>query len=92
MKAVIAGSGIGGLAAAVALHRRRIDLAVLERAEPAADRLIDPHHRRSLGTRPLLRHHVIKPRGVPELSSSSRTTVGGHLAAVTGDHLVEPAP
>lgn len=32
MKAVIAGSGIGGLAAAVALHRHGVDLAVLERA------------------------------------------------------------
>lgn len=37
MKAVIAGGGIGGLAAAVALHRRGIDVAVLERDEqPAA--------------------------------------------------------
>lgn len=32
MKAVVVGAGIGGLAAAVALHRRGIDVAVLERA------------------------------------------------------------
>jgi 2-polyprenyl-6-methoxyphenol hydroxylase-like FAD-dependent oxidoreductase len=33
MKAVIAGAGIGGLAAAVALHRRGIDVTVLEHAD-----------------------------------------------------------
>jgi 2-polyprenyl-6-methoxyphenol hydroxylase-like FAD-dependent oxidoreductase len=37
MKAVIAGGGIGGLAVAVALHRRGVDVTVLERGQqPAA--------------------------------------------------------
>ena len=36
MKAVIAGGGIGGLAAAVALYRRGVDVAVLERDERPA--------------------------------------------------------
>jgi 2-polyprenyl-6-methoxyphenol hydroxylase-like FAD-dependent oxidoreductase len=33
MKAVVAGGGIGGLAAAVALHRRGVDVVVVERAD-----------------------------------------------------------
>lgn len=102
MRAVVAGAGIGGLAAAVALHRRGVDVVVLERAErlvaggaalslwPNALRGLD-----RLGVGPAVRRHAALAgnSGIrrPDGRWLARTKLGAAVEARFGDRSLHRA-
>lgn len=99
MKAIIVGGGIGGLACAVALHRRGLDVQVLERtdgpAEGGAALSLWPNALRALETlgiaRTVREHAVLGgDSGVrrPDGRWLARTNLGPAITARFGDPLV----
>jgi len=89
---IVAGAGIGGLTAALALAQSGFRVTVLEQAdrleETGAGIQLSPNATRvliELGLEPLLRPHVTKPEAVEIHSSHGRTLARLPLAAAAAD-------